>query len=159
MALSSTNASKRDPGRPERTTQAGPLLFFFLAGAFKFKFLGFSKDVNKSMSIWEGVETDFRTKFYRLPYTHPCKTTELRLVQIQIQSICRQQLLDSSKLKKFADDNFKVDENGRKFSKTGRKHCGKRRNCSLRAISPFPSVFSKALYCRHVKTRACLGKG
>ena len=26
----------------------------------------------------------------------------------------------------------------------GRKHCGKRRNCSLRAISPFPTVFSKA---------------
>ena len=42
---------------------------------------------------------------------------------------------------------------------TGRKHCGKRRNCSLRAISPFPAAFSKDLYCRHVKTRACLGKG
>ena len=41
----------------------------------------------------------------------------------------------------------------------GRKHCGKRRNCSLRAISPFPAVFLKDLYCRHVKTRACLGKG
>ena len=27
------------------------------------------------------------------------------------------------------------------------------------AISPFPTVFSKALYCRHVKVRACLGKG
>ena len=40
-----------------------------------------------------------------------------------------------------------------------RKHCGKRRNCSSRAISPFPTVFSKGLYCRHVKTRACLGKG
>ena len=40
----------------------------------------------------------------------------------------------------------------------GRKHCVKRRNCSLRAISPFPAVFSKGLYCRHVKTRACLGK-
>ena len=39
------------------------------------------------------------------------------------------------------------------------KHCGKRRNCSLRAISPFPAVFSKDLYCRHVKTKACLGKG
>ena len=25
----------------------------------------------------------------------------------------------------------------------GRKHCGKRRNCSLRAISPFSTVFSK----------------
>ena len=35
---------------------------------------------------------------------------------------------------------------------------GKRRNCSLRAISPFPIVFSKDFYCRHVKTRACLGK-
>ena len=39
----------------------------------------------------------------------------------------------------------------------GRKHCGKRRNCSLRAISPFPTVFSKDMYCRQVKTRACLG--
>ena len=33
----------------------------------------------------------------------------------------------------------------------GRKHCGKRRNRSLRAISPFLAVFSKDLYCRHVK--------
>ena len=33
---------------------------------------------------------------------------------------------------------------------------GKRRNCSLRAISPFPTVFSKEFYRRHVKTRACL---
>ena len=39
------------------------------------------------------------------------------------------------------------------------KHCGKRRNCSFRAISPFPTVFSKDLYCKHVKTKACLGKG
>ena len=30
---------------------------------------------------------------------------------------------------------------------TGRKHRGKRRNCSLRAISPFPKVFSKDLCC------------
>ena len=30
-----------------------------------------------------------------------------------------------------------------------REHCGKRRNCSLRAISPFPTVFSKDLYCIH----------
>ena len=28
----------------------------------------------------------------------------------------------------------------------------------LRAISPFPTVFSKDFYCRHGKTRACLGK-
>ena len=40
----------------------------------------------------------------------------------------------------------------------GTKHCGKRRNCLLRAISPFPTMFSKDLYHRPVKTRACLGK-
>ena len=42
---------------------------------------------------------------------------------------------------------------------TERKHCGERRNCSLRAIYPFPALFSKDLYCRHLKIRACLGKG
>ena len=75
------------------------------------------------------------------------------------QPFPKRQVLDSSKLKGFAHDNFRIDENGRQFSKTVEKHCGKRRNCSLRAISPFPTLFSKDLYCRHVKTRACLGKG
>ena len=37
----------------------------------------------------------------------------------------------------------------------GRKLCRERRNCLLQAISPFPTVFSKDLYCRQVKTRAC----
>ena len=32
----------------------------------------------------------------------------------------------------------------------GRKHCRKRRNCSKRSISSFPTLFSKDLYCRHV---------
>ena len=179
--------------------------------------------------------------------------------RIWYQPITRRQILNSSKLKEFADDNFKFDKNGRKLSKQientvgrgeiaryeqfllfpqcfqkaccpgaskgvivwewvnycckyekhlqtkhsiwgstssyvsltlsqmtnfrliqiervcrrqlqiwwkwlkvlqmGRKQCGKRRNCSLRAISPFPTVFLKDLYCRHVKTRACMGKG
>ena len=30
----------------------------------------------------------------------------------------------------YSYDNFQFDLNGRMFSKTGRKHCGKRRNCS-----------------------------
>ena len=64
----------------------------------------------------------------------------------------------TSKLKEFADDNFRFNENGRVFEMV-RKHCAKRRNCSLRAISPFPTVFSKGLYSIHVKTRACSGKG
>ena len=53
-------------------------------------------------------------------------------------------ILDSSKLKEFPDDDFKFNENGRKFFKQVEKHCGKRRNCSLRAISPFsPQCFQK----------------
>ena len=71
------------------------------------------------------------------------QTTNFSLFQTEI--VCRRQFLILWKWKKVLQ---KV-----------RKHCGKRRNCSLRAISPFPTVFSKALYCRHVKTRACLGKG
>ena len=34
----------------------------------------------------------------------------------------------------------------------GRKHCGKRRNCSLGAISPFPTLFSKELFCYSADT-------
>ena len=40
----------------------------------------------------------------------------------------------------FADDNFNFDENGRKLSKQV-ENTGKRRNCSLRAICHFPTVF------------------
>ena len=44
-------------------------------------------------------------------------------------------------LREFADNEFNFDENGRKFSKWV-ENTGKRRNCSLRAISSFPTVFS-----------------
>ena len=57
-------------------------------------------------------------------------------------------------MNEFADDILKFDENVRTFSKQVEKHCRKRRNCSLRAISPSPTVFSKDLHCRHVKTTA-----
>ena len=38
----------------------------------------------------------------------------IRLVNL---TVSKQQILDSSKLKEFTDDNFKFDENGRKFFK------------------------------------------
>ena len=59
-------------------------------------------------------------------------------------------------MKEFADDNFKFDENGRKFAQMDRKYCWKRRNCSLRATSPFPTVFSRDLNCRHIRTGVVL---
>ena len=69
------------------------------------------------------------------------------------QPFPKQQISDSSKLKEFADDNFEIDENSRKFSKKV-ENTGKRRNCTLRAISPFPTPFSKDFSLRHIKTRA-----
>ena len=69
----------------------------------------------------------------------------------------KKHILDSSKLKHFADDNFEIDENVKVIQK-GRKQCRKRRKSLEQAISPFPTVFSKELYCKHIETRACLGK-
>ena len=68
-------------------------------------------------------------------------------------------MLDSSKLKEFADDNFTFDENGRKLSKQVDNTVGKGEIARYEQFLLFPQVFSKDLYCRHVKTRACLGKG
>ena len=61
-------------------------------------------------------------------------------------------ILDSSKLKEFADD-FKFDEKGSKLSKQVENNVGKG------AISPFPSVFSKGLFPRGVKRCHCVGMG
>ena len=61
-----------------------------------------------------------------------------------VNSLPNDKILDSSKLKKFADDNFKFDENGRMCLKWV-ENTGKR-SCLFRAISPFSAVFSKDLY-------------
>ena len=55
----------------------------------------------------------------------------------------KRQILDSSKLKTFADNSSKIDENGRKFSKGVENTVGKRTYSWFRAISPFPTVFSE----------------
>ena len=58
----------------------------------------------------------------------------------------------------FADNNFKFDENGRKFFKWVENTVEKGEIAHYEQFILFPTVFSKDLYCRHVKTRACLGK-
>ena len=61
----------------------------------------------------------------------------------QTERICRQQLL--------------IWWKWQKVLKKDRKHCGKRRNCSLRAISPFPTLSVVQVLWKHLKTRVCLG--
>ena len=66
------------------------------------------------------------------------------------QPFPKRQILDYSKQREFADNNFKLDKTGRRFFKLAEK-TGKKRNCSLRAISPFPTVFSEACTANTVK--------
>ena len=76
-------------------------------------------------------------------------------IQIVSQPITRRQIIDWSKLKQSAEDNFEFDENTRKFSKQVENTVGK----GEIAISPFPTVFSKGLFPRGVKRCHCVGMG
>ena len=53
------------------------------------------------------------------------------------------QILDSSKLKEFADDNFKFDENGRKFSKQVENTVGKGEIACYEQFLLFPQCFQR----------------
>ena len=53
-------------------------------------------------------------------------------------------MLDSSKLKEFADDNFKFDENARKFFKGVENTMGKREIARYEQFLLFPQCFQKA---------------
>ena len=52
-------------------------------------------------------------------------------------------ILDSSKLKEFADDNFKFHENGRKFSKWVENTEGKGEIACYEQFLLFPQCFQK----------------
>ena len=79
--------------------------------------------------------------------------------KVPINPFLNNKILDSSKLKEFADINFKFDENSRKFSEWLENTLGKGEIARYEQFCLFPIGFSKDLYSRHVRTRACLGKG
>ena len=72
--------------------------------------------------------------------------------------ITRRQIFCSSKLKEFADNNFKFDENGRKFFKWVENTEGKGEIAHYKQFLLFP-VFSKGLFPRGVKRCCCVGMG
>ena len=55
-------------------------------------------------------------------------------------------MLDSSKLKEFADDNFEFDENGRKLSKREENAMGKGEIARYELFLLFPLCFQKACF-------------
>ena len=60
-----------------------------------------------------------------------------------LNSLPKDNLLDWSKLKAFADDEIYVTEKLKSGLGQDRKHCGKRRKCWLPAFSLFPALFSE----------------
>ena len=60
--------------------------------------------------------------------------------------ITRQQILNSSKLKEFAGDNFKFDKNGRKLSKRVENTVGKREIACYEQFILFPQCSQKACF-------------
>ena len=55
-------------------------------------------------------------------------------------------LLDSSKLKEFADGNFKFDKNGRKLSKRVKNTVGKGEIARYKQFLLFPQCFQRACF-------------
>ena len=112
-----------------------------------------------SVSVKMG-EIQLYVSIYKTPsILSPPNHQPFEIVVFESLLITKRQILDSSKLNEFADNNLKLDVNGRKLSKQVENTAGKRRNCLLRAISPFPTVFSKGLYPRGVKRCHCVGMG
>ena len=77
-------------------------------------------------------------------------------VRIKSEPFPKRQILDTSKLKEFAGDNFKFDENGRKFAKRV-ENTGKGEIAHYEHFSFSLGVFDQKTW-RHVKIKACLGK-
>ena len=110
----------------------------------------FLKESNSFKKFWRGVWQEhfheILSKSDKLFQRRRClthyQTTNFRL--FQTERVCRRQI--------------EIWRKWQKVIQTGRKHCGKRRNCSLWAISPFPTVFSKGLFPRGVKGRHCVGR-
>ena len=74
-------------------------------------------------------------------------------------TITRQQILDSSKLKAFADDNLKFEENGTKLFKPVENTVGKGEIAHYEQFLLFPQCFQKACFPGASKGCHCVGMG
>ena len=64
----------------------------------------------------------------------------------------KRQILDSSKLKEFAEDNFEFNENGRKSSERAENTVGKGEIARYEQFLLFPQCFQKTLSADTLKT-------
>ena len=74
------------------------------------------------------------------------KTDLAKFQTCAVTLVTRRQILDSSKLKEFADDNFKFDEYCRKLSKWVENTVGKGEIARYEQFLLFPQCFQKACF-------------
>ena len=77
------------------------------------------------------------------------------MINISSETFSKRRILDPSKLKQFADDNFKFDENGRKFSKWLEDTVGKGEIAHYELSQTSPDFYMSAL---RVNLESTLGK-
>ena len=87
-------------------------------------------------------------KFFSFSQICPQKLFLLQLLKVRLYGkgltlSKKRQVLDSSKLKEVADDNFKFHENGRKFSKWVKNIVGKGEIARYEQFLLFPQCFQK----------------
>ena len=75
------------------------------------------------------------------------------------QGFPKRQILDSSNLKEFADDNFRFDENGRKFYKRVENTCEKNEKLLVTSNFSFSHSVLKGLVLQTRNKQGLFGKG
>ena len=89
---------------------------------------------------------------------HSPVTTQSQVLTMFSSPLPKQQILDSSKLKEFADDNSKFDENGRKFFKRLENSVGEGEIAHYEQFLLFPQCFQR-LILQTRKNQGLFGKG
>ena len=118
---------------------------------------------NIKKKVVESVEQDQTALMYRLVLIYMLrKIIPMAMVAnggIRITGVYpKRQILDFSKLKDIADDNFKFDENDRKFSKRVEYTAGKREIARYEQFLVFPQCFIRFVL-QTRKNQGLFGKG
>ena len=98
----------------------------------------------------QNMEKDKAIGFHQCCLCHCLENT--------VKPFPKRQILDSSKLKEFADHNFKFDENGRKVFKWVENTVGKEEIAHYEQFLLFPQCFQRMIL-QTPKNQGLFGKG
>ena len=93
------------------------------------------------LRIWTSLNFCCLVKSY-IPVSFSSNVIKKHLLEWYL-TLSQTKILDTSKLKEFADDNFKFDENGRKLSKQVENTVGKGEIACYEQFILFPQCFQK----------------